>query len=244
MRSPNSSPASAGPSAAATTGLEVRVYDHTRVPRDWHRLLRPWQCAVLFRRVNSEASVSADGVPFGHIRASTFWLFDRLAEARAFCEKRVCEHPEVCAEIYDDRGKSRPPLVVVMAAQAAGQDELSAASARHRRLLAILLILCSLPLFWWDWRTGGRLVLPTFLGPSMILAARRATDRLEIACGCRARDIDEHPRIDGADCSECRPEAWDTLARVARDVRADGGFDHPRDRAHFGKRHAPRAPGF
>jgi hypothetical protein len=173
MCSPNSSLASAVPSAAATTGLEVRVYDDARVPRDWHRLLRPWQCAVFFRRVNSQAPVSADGVPFGHIRASTFWLFDRLAEARAFCEKRVSEHPEICAEIYDDRGKSRPPLVVVMAAQAAAHDELSAASARNRRLLAILLILCSLPLFWWDWRTGGWLVLPTFLGLTVILAAVR-----------------------------------------------------------------------
>jgi hypothetical protein len=157
----------------AATGIELKIYDHARVPRDWHRLLHPWQCAILFRRVNSEAPVSPDGVAFGPIRDSTFWLFDRLADARVFCEARVREHPEICAEIYDDRGKARPPLVVVMAAEAAAQDELSAAAVENRKRLAILLILCSLPLFWWDVRTGGWLVLPTFLGLTMILAAVR-----------------------------------------------------------------------
>lgn len=160
-------------SADPTTGLEVRVYDDARVPRDWHCVLKAWQCAVLFRRVNSETPVSSDGVAYRHVRDSTFWLFDHLAAARAFCEARVREHPEICAEIYDDRGKAQPPIVVIMAPQAAAQDELSAASVRKRKLLAILLILCSLPLFWWDWRTGGWLVLPTFLGLTMILAAVR-----------------------------------------------------------------------
>jgi hypothetical protein len=112
-------------SPPAATGLEVKVYDGARAPRDWHRLLQPWQCAVFFRRVNSEACVSGDGIAFGRIRDSTFWLFDRLADARAFCEARVREHAEICGEIYDDRGKARPPLVAVLAPQAAARDELS-----------------------------------------------------------------------------------------------------------------------
>ena len=135
-------------SPRATTGLAVKVYDDARVPRDWHRLLQPWQCAVLFRRVNSETPVSSDGIAFGRMRDSTFWLFDRLADARAFCEARVREHDEICGEIYDDRGKARPPLVVVLAPQAAARDELGAFAVRNRKLLASLLILCSLPLFW------------------------------------------------------------------------------------------------
>jgi hypothetical protein len=160
-------------SADTQAGLELRVYDDARVPRDWHRVLKPWQCALLFRRVNSETPVSSDGVAFSHVRDSTFWLFDRFDDARAFCTACVREHPEICAEIYDDRGKAQPPIVVIMAAEAAARDELSAVSVRNRKLLAILLMLCSLPLFWWDWRTGGWLVLPTFLGLTMILAAVR-----------------------------------------------------------------------
>jgi hypothetical protein len=160
-------------SADATTGLEVRVYDRARVPRDWHRLLRPWQCAVFFKRVNSETPVSSDGLAFRHMRESTFRLFDNLADARAFAEARVRAHPDICAEIYDDRGKAQPPIVVVLAPQAAARDELGPSAVRNRKLLAAALILFSLPLFWWDWRTGGWLVLPTFLGITMILGALR-----------------------------------------------------------------------
>jgi hypothetical protein len=104
---------------------------------------------VFFRRVNSETPVSSSGIAFARMRDSTFWLFDRLAGARAFCEARVRMHPEICAEIYDDRGKARPPLVV-LAPEAAARDELGLPAVRNRKLLASLLICGSLPLFWWD----------------------------------------------------------------------------------------------
>ena len=181
-------------SPRATVGLEVKVYDDARVPRDWHRLLQPWQCAVLFRRVSSETPVTSDGIAFAHMRDSTFWLFDCLADARAFCEARVREHPEICGEIYDDRGKARPPLALVLAPQAAARDELGASAVRNRKLLASLLILCSLPLFWWDWRTGGWLVLPTFLGLTMILAAARL---LYINLARDEREAGERQRVEG-----------------------------------------------
>jgi hypothetical protein len=177
----------------ATAGLEVKVYDDARVPRDWYRLLQPWQCAVFFRRVNSESPVSSSGIAFAHMRDSTFWLFDRLAGARAFCEACVRMHPEICAEIYDDHGKARPPLVVVLAPQAAARDELGASAARNRKLLATLLICCSLPLFWWDSYTGGWLVLPTFMGLTMILAAARL---LYINLARTERAVGERQRVE------------------------------------------------
>jgi hypothetical protein len=61
----------------------------------------------------------------------------------------------------------------VLAPQAAARDELGPSAVRNRTLLATLLILGAPLLFWWDWRTGGWLVLPTFLGITMILAALR-----------------------------------------------------------------------
>ena len=63
--------------------------------------------------------------------------------------------------------------MTIVAPQAAARDELSPTAVRNRRRLAILLIVCSVPLFWWDWHTGGWLVLPTFLGLTMILTALR-----------------------------------------------------------------------
>lgn len=159
------------------------------------------QCAVLFGRVNSETPVTSDGIAFGRIRNSTFWLFDRLADARSFCEARVREHPEICGEIYDDRGKARPPLVVVLAPQAAARDELGPSAVGNRKLLAALLILCSLPLFWWDWRTGGWLVLPTFLGLTMILAALR----LYINLARDERAAGERERVEGHLAREREP---------------------------------------
>ena len=123
--------------------------------------------------MDSESPVTRDGIVLSHLRDSTFWLFDRLADARVFCETSVQAHPEICAEIFNDRGKAEPPLLTIVAPQAADRDELSPVAVRNRKRLAILLMVCSAPLFWWDWRTGGWLVLPTFLGLTMILAALR-----------------------------------------------------------------------
>ncbi len=55
----------------------------------------------------------------------------------------------------------------------AAKDELSAASVRKRRIVAILLFLGALPLFWWDWQRGSRLIVPTYLGFTMILSGLR-----------------------------------------------------------------------
>jgi Kef-type K+ transport system membrane component KefB len=70
------------------------------------------------QRVDSEACVSADGIAFGRIHDSTFLLFDRLADARAFCEARVREHPEIC-DVWIARTQARkhlaPPVAFLLA---------------------------------------------------------------------------------------------------------------------------------
>ena len=157
----------------AAEGREIKVYDDSRTPRDWNLLLKPWQCAVFFRRVDSEAPLSAGGTPFANIRDTTFLLFDRLETARAFCERKVQEHPGLCGEIFDNAGKAKPPLLAIVHPKMAAKEELSASAVRNRKILAVILILCAVPLFWYDWRTGGWLVVPTFLGITMILAALR-----------------------------------------------------------------------
>jgi len=76
-------------------------------------------------------------------------------------------------EVFGCRGKAQPPLLTILHPDVAQKDELSAQSVRRRQILAILLFITALPLFLLDRRYGGGLVLPTFLGLTMILAGLR-----------------------------------------------------------------------
>src|SRR5690242_20097180 len=79
---------------------EIKLYDDSRQPPDWNLLLEPWQCAVLLTLADSQVPVSSDGVPFRSFGDATFFLFDSLAAARAFCEATIESHPDLCGEIY------------------------------------------------------------------------------------------------------------------------------------------------
>jgi hypothetical protein len=160
-------------SKEASAGREVKVYDAARQPQDWNALLKPSQCAVFFKRIDSEAPLSPRGESIAQFQDCTFLLFDSLEEARRLCEARVSDHPYMRCEVFDWRGKARPPLLTIMHPQAARKDELSAHSVRKRTILAILLFIGALPLFWLDHRSGGALVFPTFLALTMILAGLR-----------------------------------------------------------------------
>ena len=152
----SSSQAQCGPAESTEIyGREIKVYDHSRQPRDWHKLLTRMQCAVFFKRVNSEIPLSPNGVPVTRFRDCTFLLFNTLEEARRFSEARVREYPDMCCEIFDARGKAVPPLLTVVHPCIAKHDELSASSVRKRTVAAVLLFVCSLPLIWWDARLKG-----------------------------------------------------------------------------------------
>jgi hypothetical protein len=100
-------------------------------------------------------------------------LFDSLEEARRLCEAKVQQYPDMCCEIFDSSGKAEPPLLVIVHPSVAEKDELSASSVRIRKIISIGLFIGAIPLFWWDWRADGVLVLPTFLGLTMIVAGLR-----------------------------------------------------------------------
>jgi hypothetical protein len=161
------------PSNQDSTGREIKVYDNTRQPRDWNALLTPSQCAVFFKRIDSQVPLSSDGTPLHRFRDCTFLLFDSLEDARRLCEAKVQQYPHMCCEIYDSKGKALPPILVVEHPSVTEKDELSAASVRKRRTIAVLLFLAALPLFWWDWRGGNALIVPTYLGFTMILSGLR-----------------------------------------------------------------------
>src|SRR5689334_20745808 len=137
---------------------EFKVTDKTRQGRDWMSLLTPTQCAVFFKHFQTAAPCSRDGVAFDRMTDCTFLVFDRLEDARRFCEEQVNRHPAMCGEVFDFEGRAKPPLLVVVHPSIAEKDELSAPSVRRRTIIAIVSFLCAIPLFVWDWKTGSYLI--------------------------------------------------------------------------------------
>jgi hypothetical protein len=159
-------------SSEESTGREIKVYDDVRQPREWTALLKPSQCAVFFKRINSETPLLPNG-SVARFRDSTFLLFDSIEAARQLCEARVREYPHMCCEIFDCKGKARAPLLTIVHPSIAEKDELSAESVRTRKIAAIVLFIAAVPLFWLDQRSGGLLVLPTFLALTIIVIGLR-----------------------------------------------------------------------
>ena len=172
---------------------EIKVYDDSRQPKNWNELLSPSQCAVFFRSIHSLQPLLTDGTPISRFRDCTFLLFDKLEDARNFCERQVQEYPEMRCEIFDCKGMARPPLLAVTHPRVARKDELSASAIRIRLISAILLFISSVPLIWWDWHYfDGTKVVPTALGMSAIVAGIRL---LFWSAGLRDRLDDQEKRI-------------------------------------------------
>src|ERR1700735_1416437 len=72
---------------------EFKVYDQARASPDWTSLVSPSQCAAFFKDLETAVPLSAEGVPVSRITDCTFMLFDRLDQARRFCEARVAGPP-------------------------------------------------------------------------------------------------------------------------------------------------------
>jgi hypothetical protein len=176
---------------------EFKVYDKTRPSRDWMSLVGATQCAVFFKDVRTATPLSRDGIAFDRMTDCTFLVFDRLDDARRFCEAQSKEHPWMCCEVFDWEGKAKPPLLVVIDPSFAEKDELSGSWVRRRTILAIILFVCAIPLFVWDWKSDGSLILPTVVGINMVVLGLRFlywnTARSERARE-QARRLEEHLR--------------------------------------------------
>jgi hypothetical protein len=176
---------------------ECKVYDQTRQGRDWMSLVGPTQCAVFFKDFRTDAPLSPEGVPFDRMTDCTFLVFDRVDEARRFCEAQVQRHHSMCCEVFDCAGKANPPLLVVVHPKVAETDELSASWVRRRKIIAIVAFVCAVPLLVWDWRTGSYLILPTVVAINLIVLGLRflywnsvRTDRSKE----RAKRLENHMR--------------------------------------------------
>lgn len=154
-------------------GLEIRLFDPRRQPRDWTDLIGSNQCAVFFRHRATSVTLSPDGNPFRDADASTCLLFDHIDDARRFCEAKVQSLPHLRCEIYDSEGLAHPPLLVVIHPDYEHAQESGSFWSRRRKLIALVLFLAAPPLIWMDVRRNNTLIVPTFLAFNCILAGLR-----------------------------------------------------------------------
>ena len=152
---------------------EFKVYDDTRRPPDWTSLVRPTQCAVFLKDVQTANPLAADGSEINHLRDCTFLRFDRLQDARAFCEAQVQRYPLMCCDIFDSDGKAKPPMLVIMHPDAARMDELSPVWVKRRKIAAIASLVAATALFIADWRSEYELLWPSIVAVNLFLVGLR-----------------------------------------------------------------------
>ena len=151
---------------------EFKVYDKGRTG-DWMTLVGPMQCVAFFKDFHTAAPVSYRGESFQKMSDCTFLLFDGLAEAMSFCVAAVKQNPSVCAELFDDHGRAKEPLAVIVDHSVAEKMELSNTRVRWRKIGAIALFCVGVPLIVWDGWHEWDFIWPAVLGFNMVIVGLR-----------------------------------------------------------------------
>jgi hypothetical protein len=152
----------------------LRLYDPGRRPASWTEIIRPGQFVAFSKHIDSGGPCDAAGWPFASSGEIACLIFDRLEEARGFCEARVLQAPPVRFDVYDSAGRTNPPLLTIVHPSRIATLEGNPRGMRMRKRAAIVLTAGAFALFWFDYRTSaGLLILPTILGINMILIAAR-----------------------------------------------------------------------
>lgn len=182
-------------------GTEVRLYDLKREPPEWTGIVLGTQCAVFLSDISTSEPLSREGKPFPNAAEATCLVFDSLDAAQRFCQSTVDEHPNVRCEVFDSQGRAHPPMLVVIHPSQQRLDHPGAAWSRRRKRIAALLLTGAVPMFWIGWRSRGAMILPTFLGISMMLIALRFLHwdfGLKHAQREREKRLEEHRRRERA----------------------------------------------
>ena len=152
----------------------LRLYDPDRRPSSWTEIVRPGQFVAFSKHIDSGGPCDPSGRPFASTAEIACLLFDRLDEARGFCEERVLHAPSVRFDVYDSAGRTSPPLLTIVHPSRIATLDGNPRGMRMRKRAAIALTIGAFALFWFDyWKSAGLLILPTILGINMILIAAR-----------------------------------------------------------------------
>ena len=152
----------------------LQLYDPARRPPNWIDLVAPHQFVAFGSDADSGAPVDEHGRAFPSPDETTCLVFDSLSDARRFCVDGVAQHESVRFEIFDARGRVDEPLLLIVSPARAGALDGSRRMIRLRTWIAVALFALAPPLIYYDYAaSGGSMVLPTFLGLSMILSGLR-----------------------------------------------------------------------
>jgi hypothetical protein len=150
------------------------LHDPARRPASWTEIVRPGQFVVFASDEASGAPVDGEGRPLRSLRDAVCLVFDTLPEALAYGKAGVERAPELRFDVYSGPGRVEEPLETIVSPGRAARFDAGHRATRLRRWIAIVLLVGSVPLIYYDTFTQrGVLVLPTFLGASMILSALR-----------------------------------------------------------------------
>lgn len=152
----------------------LRLHDAARRPPSWTGFVRPDQFVAFLSDAASGAPLDGASGELSAPGEANCIVFETLADAQAFCDASVERIPSARCEVFAGPGRVESPLLSVLHPARAARLETAPRAARLRVILAVLLLVGAIPLIYYDtWTQRGVLVLPTFLGCSMILAAAR-----------------------------------------------------------------------
>jgi len=132
----------------------------------WLTELRLGDYPVFLRDARTSAERNIEGKPLRAGEPSVCAVFDSLDQATAFCGRKVREMPALRCDIYDHRGLASPPT------RSFGDREWDP-GPRTLLVLALVCVVISVPLFWFDWHSRGEMILLSILGINLVAAGIR-----------------------------------------------------------------------
>lgn len=152
--------------------------------------MSPTQCAVFLKDHTTSGSLAPDGRTFSKTADITCVVFDHLDAAQRFCDVKAQSIPRLRCEIYDAQGLAHPPMLVILCPEVQRKLDAGWLSSRCRKLLAGVLMLISVPLFWVGMRDLTSSDLATFLALNCVFIAARF-----LFWDLGARDTEEKRRM-------------------------------------------------
>lgn len=151
-------------------------------------IVQPGQYAVFASLIDGGQPCGADGVATSHDLA-TCVIVDSLDAAATLCREGVERHPGVRFDVFDEAGRGKSPALTVVHPSRARRLEGNPTARRRNNVIAGVLVVVALVLFWTDWNAGGALILPTLLAfNALLLAGRLLQVSLAYASAERRRD--------------------------------------------------------
>jgi hypothetical protein len=136
---------------------KLRLYDPSRVPRDWTDLIRPGQFAAFLSDVETSAPVEENGRAISSASQQYCILFPSLPEAESYCRDAVHHIPRIKCEVFDSEGRKNAAVAVFVSPQFEYKVD---SERKARRLIrwGIISLTAAVPFVGYSWWMGASVV--------------------------------------------------------------------------------------